>query len=43
MEHGSITAMVCAKFQNDSTTDMYVIEESVLVKFEFKSLDSYPT
>ena len=30
-EHGSITAVLCAKLQNDSTTDMNFMEESDLI------------
>ena len=34
-EHGSGTAMLCAKFQNDRATEMYVVDEWDLLTFEF--------
>ena len=34
-EHISITAVLCAKFQNDSTTEMDVLEERDFARFEF--------
>ena len=37
-EHGSITAMLCAKIQNNLTTEMDIIDEWVFVKFEFKTV-----
>ena len=35
-EHGSVTAVFCAKFQNDLTTDMDVMGERDFARFEFK-------
>ena len=34
-EHGSDTAMLCAKLQNDSTTEMDVIVQQDFVMFKF--------
>ena len=35
-EHGSIIAVLCAKFQTDWTIEMDVMEERVFARFEFK-------
>ena len=35
-EHVSDTYVLCAKFQNDSTTDMDVMEEWCLARFQWK-------
>ena len=35
-EHGSFTALLCAKFQNDLTTEMDVMDERDFARFEFK-------
>ena len=35
-EHGSMTAVLCAKCQNDWMTKTYVMDEQVFTKFEFK-------
>ena len=34
--HGSITAVLCAKFQNDWTIARDIIDERVFARFEFK-------
>ena len=42
----SNTAVHCAKYQNDSTTDLKVMVEQHLVRFEFNSMlssDAYVT
>ena len=33
-EHGSLTAVLCAKFQNDFTADMCAMEERYFARFE---------
>ena len=35
-EHGSIIAVLCAKFQNDRTAKMYIMDEWDFARFEFK-------
>ena len=35
-EHGSITAVLCAKFQNDLTNEMDVLDERDFARFEFE-------
>ena len=35
-EHGSIIAMLCAKFQNDWNNEQYFMANKVLTRFEFK-------
>ena len=41
-EHDSITAILCAQFENDSTIETDVTDKRVFVKFEFeKSFDGY--
>ena len=35
-EHGSITAVLCAKFPNDWTTEIIALDERVSARFEFK-------
>ena len=35
-EHGGITVVLCAKFQNDWTADTNVLDERDLARFEFK-------
>ena len=35
-EHGSVIAMLCAKFKNDLTTEMDVMDERDFTRFEFK-------
>ena len=34
-EHDSITAVLCAKFQNDGAAGTHVMDEQVFVRFEF--------
>ena len=43
-EHSSITAMLCAKFWNDQTTEKWVVGKWVFSRFEFKVRfsDGYP-
>ena len=35
-EHGSITAVLCAKFQNDLATKMGIVDERDFARFKFK-------
>ena len=35
-EHGSITAVLCVKFQNDLAMEMDVMDERAFMIFEFK-------
>ena len=42
-EHGSGTAVLCANFQNDLTSEIDVLDEWGFMRFEFRmSLDRYP-
>ena len=36
-EHGSITAVICAKYQNDSTSKKYVVDKRDFEKFGFNN------